>query len=140
MKTTRKTVQGILSRAIPVNMTYQKAEPAKVGKGRWSRKIERWQGATPDRLFAVMLYGSAMDVRRLEFMLPLTRGADVFARNMLAITKVVEGLYPGWTEEDNKWLQHAILKTDDQEERTREGVTVSRMDVYGQRIIFVNLR
>ena len=118
-------------------MTYQKANHHVVGRGKMRKRIPRVLGASEDRLLSVMVYGKPGDVRRLEFMSPWGDKV-VLARNMVVIRVVITDLYPDW--DGHKWMSERIPRLRDDQPEENGPVLIKRVDVYGQSILFVDLK
>lgn len=135
MKTTKSKVQKVISESFPFNMTYQKGQALRVGKGKKRKRIPRLVGASEDRLFSVILYGRPEKVTKVEFMNPFYN-KKMLARNMVAIQRAINHWYPDW---DAEWLRGAVATIEDEERKRQGPVELYRLDVYSQGVLFVTV-
>lgn len=131
-----KQIQFLISRNLPSAMSYARKR-VKVGKGKKKRTQIKVAGASDDKMFFIMCYDSP--VTRMEFMVPAI--PEYLSRTVAILKVILLDFYPAWT--GGEWLSNTVKGIEDNKKLTEDygefKISVSRLDVYNQKIIMVDI-
>lgn len=128
------SVKQVISANFPQQMTYVKAD-IKTRKGKYKRTVRRLQGASEDRLFSFMIYGSKLRIGRIEFMIS---GDPVsLVHGLVAVKAIIKTRYPDWDR--GAWLTEQVRSLEDNTGNTLDRIKITRLDVYNNKVIFIDV-
>lgn len=132
-----KEIQHLIAQSLPNDMTYARNR-VKIGKGKKKRIQTKIAGTSDDRMFFIMCYNSP--VERMEFMVPFI--PEYLARTVAVVKVILSHFFPTAVERDN-WLSEVVKTIEDNQKLTEDygmfKLSVSRLDIYGQKIIMVDV-